>query len=271
MSIITLLTDFGIEDAYVGTMKGVVLSVNPSAVIIDITHHIEPQNLMQAAYVISSFYQYFPEMTVHIIVIDPGVGSNRAVICAKVMNHIFLAPDNGVLTLIMDAGKVDSIVRVENTRFFLNPVSRTFHGRDIFAPVAAHISKGTDIRALGPKLDKNDVTRLAISKPYISKEDELVGAIVAVDRFGNCVTNIDESDLENLDPTDQDKRLEIFIGGQRIDGLSQGYFNVEPQNPLAVMGSFGYLEIALNCGSAKNHFKVKIGDAIRVALKRRSK
>lgn len=148
MSIVTLLTDFGIEDAYVGTMKGVILSVNPSTVIIDITHHIEPQNLIRAAYIISSFYKYFPQGSVHIVVVDPGVGSDRAIIAVNVMKHIFLAPNNGVLTLLLDEDEIESIVRVENTRFFLKPVSQTFQGRDIFAPVGAYISKGIDIQTL---------------------------------------------------------------------------------------------------------------------------
>ena len=156
MPIITLLTDFGVEDAYVGMMKGVVLSINPSAVIIDITHHIEPQNLIQPAYIINSYYRYFPENTVHIIVIDPGVGSDRSIIAVKMMEHVFLAPNNGVLTLLMDEGKVDALVRVENQRFFLKSVSRTFHGRDIFAPVAAYISKGIDIKKLGPSLGQKN-------------------------------------------------------------------------------------------------------------------
>lgn len=267
MSTVTLLTDFGIEDAYVGTMKGVVLSVNPSAVIIDITHHIEPQNILQAAYIIPSYYRYFPEKTVHIIVIDPGVGSDRDIIAVTAMDHIFLAPDNGVLTLLIDEDKIDSIVRIENTRFFLKPVSRTFHGRDILAPVGAHVSKGMDIKTLGPPLEQKDLVHLNISKPYVTEKGALLGEIVSIDRFGNCITNIDENCLEKLNQTALDQRLEIIIGEKTIHGLSHSYGNAEPQNPLAVMGSFGYLEIALNYGSARNYFKTKIGDTIQVVLK----
>ena len=270
MPIVTLVSDFGTKDAYVGTMKGVVLSVNPAAVIIDITHHIEPQNLTQAAYIIPSVYKYFPENTVHIIVIDPGVGGDRAVLAAKINKHIFLAPDNGVLTLLWKDTEVDAIIRVENTRFFLKPVSQTFHGRDIFAPVGAYLSKGIDIRTFGPTLHKKDVVHLRLNEPYINENHELVGAVVFVDRFGNCVTNIDESRLNKLRETEQDNRLEIIIGEKRINGLSHSYCDVEPRNPLAVVGSCGYLEIAVNGGNAKNYFNIQAGDTIRMSLKHQS-
>jgi len=173
MSILTLLTDFGTEDAYVGMMKGVILSINPQAVIIDITHQIDPQDLIQAAYIIKSSYRYFPEGTVHLLVVDPGVGSDRAIVALEMMGHIFLAPDNGVLTLLMDEGETDSIVSVENTRYFLESVSRTFHGRDIFAPVGAHLCRGLDIKNLGSPLDQQNLVHLKILKPYISGNNQL--------------------------------------------------------------------------------------------------
>ncbi len=266
MSIITLLTDFGIDDAYVGIIKGVILSVNPSAMIIDITHQIDPQDLIEAAYVIKSSYRYFPEGTVHVIVVDPGVGSDRAIVALEMMGHIFLAPDNGVLTLIMDEGRIDSIARVENSRYFLEPVSQTFHGRDIFAPVGAHISKGVDLKKLGSTLDRHDLVHLSIRKPSISDKGELVGTIVSVDRFGNCITNIDVNYLEKFYKPGSEKRLEIMIGEHEIKGLSQSYDSVGLQHPLAIIGSLGYLEIALNYGSASRHFRAEKGDTIRVIL-----
>jgi S-adenosylmethionine hydrolase len=267
MSIVTLLTDFGIQDAYVGTVKGVVLSINPEAKIIDITHQIEPQNLVRAAYIISSYYKYFPAGTVHMIIVDPGVGSDRAILAVKTMGHFFLAPDNGVLTTLLDEDDIDVIVRVENTRLFLHPVSRTFHGRDVFAPVGAQLSKGIDIEILGPKINSKDALRLQLEKPHFSKHGELVGAIVGVDRFGNCITNIDESALEALCRKDSFMRLEFDICGKRIKGLSRSYDQAKPQHPLAVVGGFGYLEIALNGGNAKNYLNAQIGDRIRVAIK----
>lgn len=266
MSIITLLTDFGIEDAYVGTIKGVILSVNPSAMIVDITHQIDPQDLIEAAYVIKSTYRYFPKGTVHVIVVDPGVGSDRAIVALEMMGHIFLAPDNGVLTLLMDEGRIDSITRVKNSHYFLEPLSQTFHGRDIFAPVGAHISKGVDLKKLGSGLDLNDLVHLSIRKPSITDEGELVGTIVSVDRFGNCITNIDLNCLEKFYKPGFEKNLVIAIGECEIKGLSKNYDGVGLKQPLAIIGSLGYLEIALNCGRASRHFGAEKGDPIRVIL-----
>ena len=209
MSIITLLTDFGTKDAYVGVIKGAILSINPSAVVVDVCHYIDPQDLIEAAYLIKYSYRYFPKGTVHIIVVDPGVGGNRSIVAVKLSNHIFLAPDNGILTLLMDEGKIDSIVRVENTRYFLESVSQTFHGRDIFAPTGAHLSKGMDIKKLGSCLDKQDLVNLSILKPYISDKGELIGNIVSFDRFGNSISNIDMNDINKFNEGDSERRLEI--------------------------------------------------------------
>lgn len=266
MSIITLLTDFGVEDAYVGTIKGVILSVNPSARIVDITHQIDPQDLIEAAYAIKSSYRYFPKGTLHVIVVDPGVGSKRNIVALDMMGHIFLAPDNGVLTLIMDEGRIESITQVENSQYFLEPLSQTFHGRDIFAPVGAHISKGLDLKKLGPVMDRHDLVHLSIKKPSFSSKGELVGTIVSVDRFGNCITNIDVNRIERFYRPGSEKTLVIKIGEYEIKGLSKSYDGVALKQPLAIIGSFGYLEIALNCGSASSHFRFGKGDTIRLAL-----
>lgn len=262
MSIITLITDFGIEDAYVGVMKGVALSINSSATFVDITHHINPQDIVQAAYIIKSSYKYFPEGTVHMIVVDPGVGSERAIIALEMKGQFFLAPDNGVLTLLMDEGKIDSLARVENKRFFLKTISQTFHGRDIFAPVSANISQGIKIKELGPPLDRQELVHLTIQKPYTSKQGELVGTIVSIDHFGNITTNIDERCLKKFYITNQVKKLEILIGKHRIKGLSNSYSSVKRHHPLAIIGSFGYLEIALNQGNAGRYFEAEKGDTI---------
>ena len=262
MSIITLLTDFGTRDAYAGIMKGVILSITPSAVIVDITHHIDPQDILQAAYVIKSSYRYFPQGTVHVVVVDPGVGSDRTIVALDMMGHIFLAPDNGVLTLVMDQGKMDSLVRVENTRYFLHPVSHTFHGRDIFAPVAAHLCRGMDIKNLGPPLDPHHLTRLNIDKPRLSGTDRLVGTVVCFDGFGNCISNIDQTHLKDIDAVGSGRKLEIKIGNTSIKGLSSSYRDTKIRQPLAIMGSFGYLEIALNQGNARRALGISKGDPI---------
>jgi len=267
MSIITLLTDFGTEDAYVGMMKGAILSINPQTVIVDITHHIDPQDLIQAAYIIKSSYTYFPKGTVHLLVVDPGVGSDRSIVALELMDHIFLAPDNGVLTLLMDEGKTDAIVRVENTRYFLKPVSRTFHGRDIFAPVGAHLSKGLDIKNLGSPLDRQNLVHLKISKPYLSGSRQLVGTVIWFDRFGNCTSNIDAALLKKMDKSGSGKMVEVKIGKHTIKGISLSYAEAEPKSPLAIIGGFGYLEIALNKGNAKHALGIEKGDTITLTPK----
>jgi len=267
MSIITLLTDFGTKDAYAGIMKGVILSVNPSAVIVDITHHIDPQDVIQAAYIIKSSYRYFPEGTVHVMVVDPGVGSDRAIVALEMVGHIFLAPDNGILTLLMDEGKISSIVRVENTRYFLESMSQTFHGRDIFAPVGAHLCRGMDIKKLGSPLDRQNLVHLRIRKPYISNNNQLVGTVVSFDRFGNCISNIDVNYIKKFSEIDSGRMLEIKIGKTTITGLSLSYVDTTFRSPLAIIGSFGYLEIALNKGNAKRYLGIEKGDTITLNLK----
>jgi S-adenosylmethionine hydrolase len=262
MSIITLLTDFGTKDAYVGVMKGVILSINPSATVVDVCHYINPQDLIEAAYLIKYSYRYFPKSTIHIIVVDPGVGGDRSIVAVKLSGHIFLAPDNGVLTLLMDEGEVDKIVRVENTHYFLNSISQTFHGRDIFAPVGSHISRGVPIEKLGPQLVLQDLRRLSIPKPYISNKDELAGMIISIDRFGNCISNIDENCLHKFAKNGSEKKIEIKIGKTVIKRLSHAYMDTEPKRPLAIIGSLGYLEIAMNCGNAGKQLDIKKGDTI---------
>ena len=267
MSIITLLTDFGTKDAYAGIMKGVILSVNPSAVIVDITHHIDPQDVIQAAYIIKSSYRYFPEGTVHVMVVDPGVGSDRAIVALEMMGHIFLAPDNGILTLLMDEGKISSIVRVENTRYFLESMSQTFHGRDIFAPVGAHLCRGMDIKKLGSPLDRQNLVHLRIRKPYISDNNQLVGTVVSFDRFGNCISNIDVNDIKKINESNSGRMLEIKIGKTTIKGLSLSYVDTTSRSPLAIIGSFGYLELSLNKGNAKRYLGIEKGATITLNLK----
>ena len=266
MSIITLLTDFGLNDEYVGTMKGVILSVNPSATIIDITHNIDPHDIIQAAFAIKSSYKFFPDGTVHVVIVDPGVGGSREIIALEMAGHIFLAPDNGILTLLVEEENIAEVVRVDNKKFFLKSISRTFHGRDIFAPVSAHISSGIKINNIGTSINKNDLVKFSIPKPEISDKSELVGSIVSVDRFGNLITNIDSSCLKNFCRPEPGKKPEIRIGNNRITGLSKSYENSAPNSPLIIIGSRGYLEIAVNCGSAKNYFKAEKGDTITVNL-----
>lgn len=264
MSVITILSDFGTEDEYVGVMKGVVLSICPAISIVDITHRIDPQDIEQAAYLIPSYYHFFPEGTVHIVVVDPGVGSQRHILAVDHRKHFFIAPDNGVLTLLLNAEKSDTIICVDNPRYFLESPSATFHGRDIFAAVGAHVSCNIKLDELGTRINVADVVRLEGLNCRISKSGELVGKIVSIDHFGNLITNIDAISLSAFCQTDAFKRLQIRIGSFVIGGLSNTYSDAAPAAALALIGSRGYLEIAVNGGNAAKIMRAQKGDAIRV-------
>ena len=264
MSVITILSDFGSQDEYVGVMKGVILSTCPSVSIVDITHQIDPQDIVQAAYLIPSFYRFFPEGTVHLIVVDPGVGSERDILAANHDGHYFIAPDNGVLTLLMNREKSDTIVRIRNADYYIKPVSATFHGRDIFAPIGAHIVNGTGLEELGTKTEIENIVHLEDLNCRISETGELVGKIISIDRFGNLITNIDSNALTRYRKMHPEIRLQICIGSQVIEGLSRTYANADPSSPLALIGSRNHLEIAVNGGSAQQYFKAHKGDPVRV-------
>ena len=266
MSIITLITDFGLNDEYVGLMKGVMLSIHPSANIVDITHHIEPQDVVQAAYVVKASYRYFPGGSVHLIVVDPGVGGQRAIIAVKIKGHIFIAPDNGVLTLLLGDAGIDACIRVDNPEYFLNTISQTFHGRDIFAPVAAHIARGVSFKRIGGAADSGDLVRLPGLESRRSEHGEITGKIVAIDHFGNLITNITEQQLQVCCAGNPGRDPQIRVGDQIISGLSSTYESVASQKPLALIGSRGYLEIAINSGSAEKHLNAQKGDGVTVVM-----
>ncbi|MFH2047186.1 MAG: SAM-dependent chlorinase/fluorinase [Pseudomonadota bacterium] len=267
MPVITLLTDFGIKDEYVGIMKGVILSINPSASIVDISHLILPHDIVNAAYLTNYYYKYFPEGSIHVVVVDPGVGSNRAILAAEVNGHYFIAPDNGVLTLLLEEEKICKIVKLDKNEWFLKPLSNTFHGRDIFAPIAAQLSKEKSIEELGTPIDKNTVVTVKIPKPEMSDSQELVGEIVSIDRFGNLVTNIDSKTLNEFSSNLNKKDFQIIIGKNKIEYLSSSYANAGEKNPLAIIGSRGFLEIAINQGSAEQYLNAKKGAKIRIVKK----
>lgn len=264
MSIITLLTDFGTDDAYVGILKGAILMVNPAATIIDITHAIESQDLVEAAYLAGDYYKYFPEKTVHIVVVDPGVGSDRAIIALKIREQIFLAPDNGVLTQLLDCSDVAGIVRVDNTQYFLKPVSKTFHGRDIFAPVGAHLANGLQMMDVGTPIDPDIPVRLSLPQPFISKDGNIDGTIISIDRFGNLITNIDWNWFRRHYPAADKETLIFKIGGCFIKGLSPTYKSAGLNKPLVIVGSRGYFELSVNSGSAQQYFGTKKGDRVEI-------
>jgi hypothetical protein len=264
--IITLLTDFGLEDEFVGVMKGVILSIHPRVNIVDITHQVPPQGVLQAARTLSASYPYFPKGTVHVIVVDPGVGTARKIIGLQKDDQFFIAPDNGVLTFLYDTQGVQSIVAVENEAFFLSPVSRTFHGRDIMAPVAAHLSKGSPLSCLGTAVSDRQLVRIEVTAPFISPGKGIRGSITTVDHFGNLITDIHKELLESLMPNAGHGGVMIHVAGMRIAGLSPGYQSRKKGDFLALINSRNQLEIAVCCGSAQQRLPAQVGDKVEVTV-----
>ena len=266
-AIITLTTDLGLADSYVAAMKGVMLGINPEARLIDICHTIKPQNIAQAAFVLSTAYQFFPRGTIHMVIVDPGVGSERRAIIVRTPVADFVAPDNGVLSYVIQQFSARPIeasqqiqlgpeleaVAITNPQFWRSPVSPTFHGRDIFAPVAARLSLGLPPREFGEAIDS--VTILPLSHPYRAPDGSIVGHILHIDSFGNLITNIKSDDLPQ-------RAIIIEVGNQLISGLSRTY--AEGRGLLALIGSSGYLEVALKGGSAGALLNAEVGDEVRV-------
>jgi S-adenosylmethionine hydrolase len=271
---ITLTTDFGYNDAYVAAVKGAILSTNPEANIIDISHSIEPQNILQAAFILSVAYRYFPKQTIHMAIVDPGVGSERQGIILKTPSAFFVVPDNGILSYIIDdLFPVESrsltkythelkeivfktgleAVAITDPRFWRNPVSPTFHGRDIFAPVAAGLSLGISIYEFGEKISSLHV--LPIPKPFLDAEGNLVGLVLHIDRFGSLITNIKSNDLPEKD-------VIIEVAGHCIQGISNYY--AQGEGVMAIVGSSGYLEVSLKDGSACDFLGTVVGDEIKL-------
>lgn len=272
--VITLITDFGITDAYVASMKGVILTINPKAVIVDICHSVEPQNILQAAFILSTTYRYFPRGTIHVAVVDPGVGSQRQSIILKTPDAFFVAPDNGVLSYIVNelqpvSGEVTTAfshnatisqllpgieaITITNPDFWRHPVSSTFHGRDIFAPVAAHLSLGTPMQKFGDSISHIHV--YPIPRPYRDTEGNLIGHVLHIDNFGNLITSFKSSNLPG-------NKVTVIVGGHQINGLSKFY--AEKEGLSAIIGSSGYLEISLQNGNAAAFLKARVGDEVKL-------
>lgn len=266
--IITLTTDFGTSDAYVGIMKGVILSINPNVQIVDLTHAIPPQDIYEAAFSIYAARNYFPKGTIHIIVVDPGVGSDRQAIVSRTDNVFFVCPDNGVLSYLLqsvenEGGQPIDSVAIQNSAYYLPEVSNTFHGRDIFAPVAAHLSLGVSLEDIGPPVQT--LVQLPIQVPELT-DGVLTGQIVKIDRFGNAITNISETAIARLKSASTGGRstYEIRVGSIRLHRFNRAYAESGVGKPLAIIGSSGLLEIAINGGNAKEGLGIKWGDPVVV-------
>lgn len=258
--IITLMTDFGTSDHYVGVMKGVMLNINPQAQIVDITHAIPPQDVHAAAFLIDSAHRYFPTGTIHVIVVDPGVGSERRAIVCQTETAYFVCPDNGILTHILRNEERICTVAVENSAYFLPQVSNTFHGRDIFAPVAAHLSRGVPIGKLGSPVAPS--VQLPIPKPQVT-DNTIIGQVIWIDAFGNLITNISQKILESLEARDS---VVIHAGGAEIDRLNRSYAESAVGEVLAIVGSFNRLEISINQGEAAQVLGLQRGDRVTICM-----
>jgi len=259
MAIIALYTDFGYAGWFAGLMKGVILGIAPSAVIIDVTHSIESFDILEAAFVLEWSYSYFPEGTIHLTITDPGVGGKRRAVIVKSGGHFFVAPDNGTLSKIFEADPDAQTYCVSNDLYFLPQVSSTFHGRDIFAPVSAHLANGTSIEQIGHRI--YDPVILNNLNPLKLADDAVEGEIITIDKFGNLITNIRPQSLPG------DCIIDLPGKHIRFYGLNRSYSEVFAGDPLAIAGSTGYLEIAVNQGNASKTLSMSKGDKIRVYTK----
>jgi S-adenosylmethionine hydrolase len=255
--IITLTTDFGLKDWFAGTMKGVILGINPQAALVDITHEIRPGELRAGGFALAASCGFFPKGTVHLAVIDPGVGSQRRAIAVETTDYFFVGPDNGLLSLAIGQRKIKAIHLLENKEYFLQDLSRTFHGRDIFAPVAAHLSCGVGIGKLGPRV--KDLMRITWPRARRIRNG-VEGEVVYLDQFGNAITNIDRDRITGL----AKQPIGIYFGGKCVCSFGAYYESVAKGIPIALIGSTGFVEIAVNGGSAAREFGIRAGDAVRL-------
>jgi S-adenosylmethionine hydrolase len=260
--LITLTTDFGTEDGNVGLMKGVVLGINPDAIMVDLSHDIPPQDITAAAYVLRRAYGYFPPGTVHLVVVDPGVGTDRRPIAMQSSDALFVAPDNGVLSDVLEhlrsAGDAPQVVHLTDSAYWLPEVSNVFHGRDIFAPVAAHLSCGVPLHALGSRID-DPVT---IPPPLLTHQPGMIsGQVMHVDHFGNLLTNIPGTDL-----APRGDQIVTRIGQARVSGLRRTFAQGRQGDLVAYIDSSGHLAIAAVNGSAQQLLHCQVGDRVDVAL-----
>jgi S-adenosylmethionine hydrolase len=253
---ITLTTDFGLKDPYVAEMKGVILTINPKANIIDLTHKVEKFCIRLGAFILASAVPYFPAGAVHLVVVDPGVGTERRAILIETKRGFFVGPDNGVLMLAAKGQGIEHVYELTNSEFMLPQVSSTFHGRDVFAPVAAHLDKGVIPLAFGPEIVD------AVTSGFASVEvlnGSFIGEVLHVDSFGNIITNIDQKELP------KSKKVTVEFQNVTLNiPLGKTYAQVKPQSPIGLIGGHGFLEIALNQDCAAKKFQAKIGDKIKV-------
>jgi hypothetical protein len=256
--IITLTTDFGEGSPYVAQMKGVILSLNPEATLVDITHAIGPQDVKQGARVLDDVTDRFPPGTIHVAVVDPGVGTDRRIIAARIDEQVYVAPDNGLLSLVAHRSPPQQCVEIVNRKYWLAEVSNTFHGRDIMAPVAASLSLGVGLPELGPPI--RELNKL--TWPEIEIDEKLIkGSVVSFDSFGNLITDITAQMLAAVPDRSQ---LRIECGRHTVYGMVRTYAELPAKSQVALIGSSGFLELAVVNGNAVQALEVGVGEEVRV-------
>jgi S-adenosyl-L-methionine hydrolase (adenosine-forming) len=259
-SVITLTTDFGLRDHYVGTMKGVILNINPGAQIVDISNSVQPYDLLDGALTLAQAYSYFPPWTIHLVVVDPGVGTARRPIVVDAGNHRFVAPDNGVLSFVFEREERVSVRHITAKHYFLEPVSATFQGRDIFAPVAAYLSKGVEASKFGDAI--TDYLHFATPHPVAANERTFKGMVMKVDSFGTLITSFRPADVPQLFKNGAGFR--ILAGKGEVRSLHSTFAEGAPGEVFAIVGSTGFLEIACNRGSAADTLAASRGSDVTV-------
>jgi S-adenosyl-L-methionine hydrolase (adenosine-forming) len=257
--IITLLTDFGSEDYFVGAMKGVILTRSPTSVLVDITHAIPPQNVRAAAFTLSRAYSYFPAGSIHLAVVDPGVGSDRRPVLIEAAAHLFIGPDNGLFTPVLEQVTKARVRHLTNTAYFLPHRSSTFHGRDVFAPVAAALAEGVPPEDFGPTIQ--DPVRFEMARSESRADGSMLGRIIHIDHFGNCVTNLACDRLLSLSTMPP---FCLRIREFQIRKLARSYYEgaAQPGRPFLICGSAGLLEISVWSSSAAQQLNVKVGEPV---------
>ncbi len=261
--IVTLLTDFGLRDQYVASMKGVMLSINPNACVVDITHLVPPQDVAAGAFILDQAARCFPVGTIHLAVVDPGVGTERKVVIAKVGEHLFVAPDNGLLTYVLRWNEDITVYEVTAEHYYRKPVSSTFHGRDVFAPVAGYLSRDIPPGQFGQPMENPVLLRIpALIKV---KETLMQASVLAVDQFGNVITNLEPGDVPAYRDSDA-RPCKVLAGKREISTFRRTFAEGKPGDLFVLPGSSGYLEIVVREGSAASELGLKPGAPVGVVI-----
>jgi len=264
MPIITMLSDFGLRDPYVAEMKAVVLSICPGATIIDLSHEVKKFDIRMGAFILASAAPYFPPGTIHVAVVDPDVGTRRRPLIVETPHALYVGPDNGILMLAAQKDGIYHVYNITNRRYMLPEISRTFHGRDIFSCAAAHLARGASPSEFGPEI--HEYVFPTFARPSL-EGDKLVGEIIHTDDFGNLITNISTEDLKKVNLKDG-ASFHIKLGDKTLTlRLCSAYGEVPKQEPLAIIGSSGFLEVAVNQGNASERSQIKTGDPVFLSVK----